>query len=72
MQSSNTAVPETNQLFDDEPVGKQAKQRQPRLRAIIEFMDGDFSQPPVVFPCAGNEEADEVLRREIQRLWNRD
>jgi hypothetical protein len=41
----------------------------PRMRAIIEFIEGDLSRPPVVFPCAGS---DEVLRQEIQRLWSRD
>jgi hypothetical protein len=42
------------------------------MRAIIEFIEGDLSRPPVVFPCAGSDEADEILRQEIQRLWSRD
>ena len=43
----------------------------PRARAIVEFIEGDLSKPPVVFPQAGTEELDEALRREIRRRWDR-
>lgn len=43
----------------------------PRARAIVEFIEGDLSKPPLVFPQAGSEELDEELRREILRRWDR-
>jgi hypothetical protein len=43
----------------------------PRARVILEFLDGDLSRVPVVYPTAGSAEADEALRREILKRWNR-
>ena len=42
----------------------------PRLRAVIEFIEGDVNRPPIVFPDAGGEEADTRLRQEILKRWS--
>lgn len=44
-------------------------QSPPKRRAVIEFVDGDLSRAPLVFPQAGSEEADTLLREEILRRW---
>jgi hypothetical protein len=59
MQTSNLLPPES-------------QSRPPRARAIIEFVEGDLSRPPVVYPATGgSDEQDEALRREILKRWNR-
>ena len=35
----------------------------PRARAIIEFIEGDLSKPPIIYPTAGSDEMDEALAR---------
>jgi hypothetical protein len=47
-----------------------ADEQPPRLRAIIEFIEGDLNRAPVVYPDAGSDAADESLRHEIQRRWS--
>jgi len=43
-----------------------------RARAIIEFIEGDLSRPPIVYPATGgSEEQDEALCREILKRWSR-
>ncbi len=45
--------------------------RPPRARAIVEFIEGDFSRPPIVLPAGnGSDEQDEALRQEILKRWN--
>jgi len=39
------------------------------MRAVIEFLEGDLTHPPLVFPQAGSEEADTLLREEILKRW---
>lgn len=42
----------------------------PRARVILEFLDGDLSRAPVVYPATGgSDEEDEALRHEILRRW---
>jgi hypothetical protein len=41
----------------------------PRTRAVLEFVEGDLSRPPIIFPEAGGEEADRLLRVEILKRW---
>jgi hypothetical protein len=41
------------------------------LRAIVDFLDGDTNRPPCVFPMAGSLEADNKVRREIERRWSK-
>jgi hypothetical protein len=43
----------------------------PRARALIEFVDGDFSRVPIVYPTTGSDEMDEVVCREILKRWDR-
>jgi hypothetical protein len=57
MQSSNR-----------EPSNSQAPERV-RARAVLEFIEGDLSRAPIVFPEAGGEEADARLREEILKRW---
>jgi hypothetical protein len=42
-----------------------------RLRAIVEFIDGDFNREPMVYPQAGTAEADDKIRAEIMKRWER-
>lgn len=48
-----------------------SRTRPPRMRAVIEFIEGDLSRPPLVFPEAGGEQADAQLREEILKRWAR-
>jgi hypothetical protein len=41
----------------------------PRARAIIEFIEGDLSKPPIIYPTGGSDEMDEALRQEILKRW---
>ena len=45
----------------------------PRVRALLEFVEGDPSQQPIVYPIitAGSDEQDDELRREILKRWDR-
>ena len=45
--------------------------RPPRVRAIVEFVEGDLTRPPLVFPQTGSDESDEALRKEIRERWDR-
>lgn len=59
-----------NQVFNSPNIESQASQ--PRARVILEFVEGDLSRPPVVYPASGgSDEQDEALRQEILRRWNR-
>lgn len=40
-----------------------------RARVILEFIEGDFNRRPLIFPEAGSDEADEAIRKEIERRW---
>jgi hypothetical protein len=40
-----------------------------RLRAILEFLEGDLSGPPVVFPQCGSDEVDARVTEEILKRW---
>jgi hypothetical protein len=45
----------------------------PRARAILEFINGDLSRSPIVYPVTGgSDEQDEELRREILKRWSCD
>jgi hypothetical protein len=41
----------------------------PRARAIVEWIEGDLSRPPVVFAFGGSDENDDAICAEIQRRW---
>jgi hypothetical protein len=44
----------------------------PRARAILEFIEGDLSRPPIIYPVSGGtDEQDNALREEILRRWSR-
>lgn len=44
----------------------------PRARAVIEFLDGDLSRPPIIYPMSGgSDEDDKALVAEILKKWNR-
>lgn len=46
--------------------------RFPRARAVIEFLEGDLSRPPIVYPASGGTyEQDEAIREEILKRWSR-
>ena len=38
---------------------------------LLEFIEGDLSRPPLVYPAAGSEEMDKALREEILKRWAR-
>jgi hypothetical protein len=43
----------------------------PRARAVIEFVEGDLSRPPIIYPMTGgSDEDDEAVRREILKRWS--
>jgi GTPase Era involved in 16S rRNA processing len=42
----------------------------PRVRVILEFIEGNLDRPPIVYPpCAGTDEDADALRREILKRW---
>jgi len=42
----------------------------PRARVILEFIEGDLSRPPVIYPISGgSDEDDEALAAEILKRW---
>jgi len=43
----------------------------PRARVILEFIEGDLSRPPIVYPVIddGTDEQDEKLCRAILERW---
>jgi hypothetical protein len=43
----------------------------PRARAIIEFIEGDITRPPVVYPESGSDEMDNAICEAILRKWHR-
>lgn len=53
------------------PAERESQTPTPRARAILEFIEGDLSQPPIVYTTAGSDELDEALRREILKRWRR-
>lgn len=44
----------------------------PRARVILDFIEGDLSRPPIVYPVIseGSDEDDEAMRREILKRWS--
>jgi len=44
----------------------------PRARVILDFIEGDLSRPPIIYPVIsdGSDEDDEAMRREILRRWD--
>jgi hypothetical protein len=53
------------------PAGSENQAIPKQPRAILEFIEGDLNRAPIVYPTAGSAEADEALRREILKRWNR-
>jgi len=45
------------------------KEGDSRARAIVEFVEGDFTQPPIIYPLSGTDAEDEVVCREILKRW---
>jgi hypothetical protein len=60
------------QILDNTPAALRLSSTNspPRTRAIIEWIEGDFGRPPVVFPLGESDENDDVIRSEIQRRWS--
>ena len=56
-----------------QPNSTQNQQSQPRARAILEFIEGDPSRPPIVYPIItdGSDEQDRALCEEILKRWSR-
>jgi len=45
----------------------------PRARAIIEFIEGDLSKPPIIWPVTGgSDEDDKALAAEILKRWSQE
>ena len=42
---------------------------QPRLRAIVEFVEGDVNRAPVVYPLGGSDEIDAAMCDAILKRW---
>lgn len=45
------------------------EQRPPRARCIVEWIEGDVSRPPVVYPQGGDDEIDAAMCDVIRRRW---
>jgi hypothetical protein len=41
----------------------------PRVRAMVEFIEGDLSKP-ILYPNGGSLEADEAIRAEFMKRWS--
>jgi hypothetical protein len=41
-----------------------------RARAIIEFVEGDLSRTPVIYPEGGSDELDSAICKAIQQRWS--
>jgi len=41
----------------------------PRARCIIEFIEGDVSQPPVIYPLGGSDKIDAAMSDAILEKW---
>jgi hypothetical protein len=60
-----------NMQVDSLRESKSQSQKPPRVRAVLEFIEGDLSRPPIVYPASGGTyEEGEVIREEITKRWN--
>jgi len=41
----------------------------PRARCIVEFIEGDVSRPPIVYPLGGSDEIDLAMCDAILERW---
>jgi hypothetical protein len=63
MKSLEYLNPEQTRTILDQPV---------RAVCIIEFIEGNTSRPPVVYPLGGSDEIDEAIRDAILERWRRE
>jgi len=60
--------PEATSSEESQPLTN-IDERPPRARAIVEFIDGDLSRPPVVYPQGGSAEVDAAMCDAILIKW---